>query len=69
MVAFITGAAGGIGSAVAREFAARGACVVATDLDAQGAAALAAELGEVAISARADVLDEQGDHRRVPRPR
>jgi NAD(P)-dependent dehydrogenase (short-subunit alcohol dehydrogenase family) len=60
MVAFITGAAGGIGSAVAREFAARGACVVATDLDAQGAAALADELGEVAISARADVLDEQG---------
>ncbi len=60
MVAFITGAAGGIGSVVAREFTARGACVVATDLDAQGAAALADELGEVAISARADVLDEQG---------
>ena len=58
MVALITGAAGGIGSAVARALAAGGACVVATDLDAQGAASVAAELGEVAISARADVLDE-----------
>ena len=66
MVALITGAAGGIGSAVARALAAGGACVVATDLDAQGAAALADELGEVAISARADVLDEQGIDRRVP---
>ena len=58
MIALITGAAGGIGSAVARALAAGGACVVATDLDAQGAASVAAELGEVAISARADVLDE-----------
>jgi rhamnulose-1-phosphate aldolase/alcohol dehydrogenase len=58
MIALITGAAGGIGSAVARALAAEGACVVATDIDADGAAALAGELGEVAISARGDVLDE-----------
>src|SRR5207237_9534971 len=36
-IALITGAAGGIGSAVARSLAAEGACVVATDLDAAGA--------------------------------
>ena len=51
-VVLITGGAGGIGSAVAREFAARGACVVVTDLDVEGAAAVAAELGEVAICRR-----------------
>ena len=36
-VALITGAAGGIGSAVARALAAEGACVVATDIDEEGA--------------------------------
>jgi rhamnulose-1-phosphate aldolase/alcohol dehydrogenase len=57
-IALITGAAGGIGSAVARALAAEGACVVATDLDAEGAVALAQELGDIAVAARADVLDE-----------
>ena len=57
-IALITGAAGGIGSAVARALVAEGACVVATDVDADGAAALAAELGDVAVAAPADVLDE-----------
>jgi NAD(P)-dependent dehydrogenase (short-subunit alcohol dehydrogenase family) len=57
-VVFITGAAGGIGSAVARRLAAEGACVVATDLDVQGASALADELGDGAIAAAANVLDE-----------
>ncbi len=57
-VALITGAAGGIGSAVARALVAEGACVVATDLDADGAASLARALGDAAISARGDVLDE-----------
>src|SRR5207253_3136329 len=57
-IALVTGAAGGIGSAVTRALAAEGACVVATDLDAEGAAAVAAELGDVALAARADVLEE-----------
>jgi rhamnulose-1-phosphate aldolase/alcohol dehydrogenase len=58
-VALITGAAGGIGSAIARVFAAEGACVVVTDLDLEGAATVADELGEIAVAVHADVLDEQ----------
>ncbi len=57
-VALITGAAGGIGSAVARALVAEGACVVATDLDVEGVATLAAQLGDVAISASGNVLEE-----------
>jgi rhamnulose-1-phosphate aldolase/alcohol dehydrogenase len=57
-VALITGAAGGIGSAVARALVVEGACVVATDLDFAGASTVASELGDVAIAASANVLDE-----------
>ncbi|HEY3182122.1 MAG TPA: bifunctional aldolase/short-chain dehydrogenase [Gaiellaceae bacterium] len=57
-VALITGAAGGIGSSVARALAAEGACVVATDLDVDGARAVADDLGDVAVAVRADVMDE-----------
>src|ERR687894_817365 len=35
-VAFVTGGAGGIGGAVARSLASRGACVVVCDLDEEG---------------------------------
>jgi 3alpha(or 20beta)-hydroxysteroid dehydrogenase len=44
-VALVTGAARGIGAAIARRFTAEGASVVITDADEEGAARLAAELG------------------------
>jgi rhamnulose-1-phosphate aldolase/alcohol dehydrogenase len=59
-VALVTGAASGIGKAVAHRLAAEGACVVVADLDAEKAAAVAAEIGsaDVAIGVGADVSDE-----------
>jgi rhamnulose-1-phosphate aldolase/alcohol dehydrogenase len=57
-VAFVTGGAGGIGSAVARSLASRGACVVVCDLDEEGAGEVADGLAEPGIAARADVTDE-----------
>ena len=57
-VAFVTGGAGGIGSAVARSLASRGACVVVCDLDEEGAGEVADSLAEPGIPARADVTDE-----------
>jgi 3alpha(or 20beta)-hydroxysteroid dehydrogenase len=44
-VALVTGAAGGIGAAIARRFTTEGASVVITDADEEGAEQLAAELG------------------------
>ena len=44
-IALVTGAAGGIGAAVARQLVAEGVRVVATDRDEAGVRALAAELG------------------------
>jgi NAD(P)-dependent dehydrogenase (short-subunit alcohol dehydrogenase family) len=52
----VTGAASGIGRALARAFAAEGARVVVADLDLEGAQAVAAETGGVAV--RADVSRE-----------
>ncbi|WGD37671.1 bifunctional aldolase/short-chain dehydrogenase [Lysinibacter sp. HNR] len=59
-VAFVTGAASGIGKAIATRLAADGACVVIADLDLEKAQAAAAELGstDVAIGVRVDVTDE-----------
>ncbi|HEY9498236.1 MAG TPA: bifunctional aldolase/short-chain dehydrogenase [Terrimesophilobacter sp.] len=59
-IALVTGAASGIGKAIATRLAAEGACVVIADLDLQKAQAAAAELGDidVAIGIRADVTDE-----------
>ena len=64
-VAVITGAAGGIGAASARRFAAEGASLLLTDADASGVAQLADELGatsrvhDVASESRIVMWDSQ----------
>ena len=58
--ALVTGAAGGIGAAIARLFARQGATVVAADLDAERAAVTAQAItvsGGMASSAAIDVTD------------
>jgi len=58
-IAFITGAASGIGKAIATRLAAEGACVVIADLDLAKAQTAAAEIGgaDVAVGVAADVAD------------
>jgi rhamnulose-1-phosphate aldolase/alcohol dehydrogenase len=58
-IALVTGAASGIGKAIATRLAADGACVVIADLDLEKAQAAAAELGntDVAVGIVADVTD------------
>ena len=60
-IALVTGAASGIGKAIATRLAAEGACVVIADLDQAKAAEAAAELGnsDVAVGIRADVTDPE----------
>ena len=59
-VAVITGGAGGIGSALARRFAAEGAAaVVVADLAADAARAVAEEIGPIAHGVELDVTDEE----------
>jgi rhamnulose-1-phosphate aldolase/alcohol dehydrogenase len=59
-IALVTGAASGIGKAIATRLAAEGACVIIADLDLEKAQAAAAELGntDVAIGIQANVTDE-----------
>jgi 3-hydroxybutyrate dehydrogenase len=60
-VAFITGAASGIGKEIALEFAHEGAKIAIADLNKQAAAAVAAEIekgGTTAIGVAVDVSDE-----------
>ena len=58
-IALVTGAASGIGKAIATRLATEGACVVIADLDLDKAQAAAAELGntDVAIGVAANVAD------------
>jgi rhamnulose-1-phosphate aldolase/alcohol dehydrogenase len=59
-IALVTGAASGIGKAIAVRLAADGACVVIADLDTEKAQAAATEIGnsDVAVGLAADVTDE-----------
>ncbi|HEY8068470.1 MAG TPA: 3-hydroxybutyrate dehydrogenase [Burkholderiales bacterium] len=60
-VAYITGAASGIGKEIALEFAREGAKIVIADLNKQAADAAAAEIGKTgskAIGVAVDVVDE-----------
>ncbi|MCY7402728.1 MAG: bifunctional aldolase/short-chain dehydrogenase [Nocardioides sp.] len=59
-IALVTGAASGIGRAIATKLAAEGACVVIADLSLEKAQAAAAEIGgsDVAIGVQGDVSDE-----------
>jgi len=63
-VAFITGAAGGIGSAIAELFAANGAAIVVADLNEAGAKALAERLPR-AIAIGLDIRNEAEINRGV----
>jgi rhamnulose-1-phosphate aldolase len=58
-IALVTGAASGIGKAIAARLAAEGACVVIADLDLAKAQAAADEIGtaDVAVGVQADVTD------------
>jgi NAD(P)-dependent dehydrogenase (short-subunit alcohol dehydrogenase family) len=56
--AFVTGAASGIGAAIAEAFAGKGVRVAVVDLNAEAAAAKAQALGSAAIAISCNVADE-----------
>jgi 3alpha(or 20beta)-hydroxysteroid dehydrogenase len=56
-VAIVTGAAYGIGAAIARRFVAEGACVVLADVAQAALDTLSAELGDHATAIRCDVAE------------
>lgn len=58
--AIVTGAASGIGRALAAALVERGALVVATDIDGEAVAAVAARLGPPAVGRELDVRDTVG---------
>ncbi len=60
-IALVTGAASGIGKAIARQLVDDGACVVIADLDARGAREVAAGLGtsDAALGVGIDVCDSE----------
>ncbi len=66
-IALVTGAASGIGKAIATRLAAEGACVVIADLDLEKAQAAASELGnsDVAIGVQANVTDAAAVQRAI----
>ncbi|WP_454882441.1 SDR family NAD(P)-dependent oxidoreductase [Sphingomonas oryzagri] len=57
-IAFMTGAAGGIGSATVRRFVEEGARVAIADIDGARAEALAEEIGPATIALALDIGDE-----------
>lgn len=59
----VTGGGGGIGSALARRFAAAGAAVVVTDIDGDAAAEVARQIGGVAMTV--DSASEAGVQRSI----